>query len=191
MAVGLLAVGPIALAATVPACSKRDKPDLAGAKTWSKYGFGFEYPGKWRLGDELDRGDGMEIVTVTVETGSTWKSSLVMLQTFEPALPATFEMLAKQYLGELPDALAESGMEGVEVVDQGPVEYPILGAERTGRRVHLRGTVDGEARDIVTELHVIELANRTVVLQTQAPVTELEAASAAFTMIRTTLAQVP
>ena len=179
----------IALAAT--GCSRGDKPAAAASATWAKYGLTFQYPVSWQIGDEMDRGDGMEIVTVTIENAGTWDASLVMLQTFEPALPATFDVLAAQYLDAMPEALEDSGMADAKAVDEQPVTYTILNKERAGKRVRLRGQVAGQDHEIVTEFHVIELANRTLVLQTQAPVTDLKAADAGFAMVRKSLALQP
>lgn len=187
----LLAIAPLLLALLAPGCKKREKPDLHAPINWSGHGLSFQYPGNWTISDDLDRGDGIEIVTVDIESKGTWDSSSAMIQTFEPALPATFDVLAKQYLGGLPEALGESGMSDVKVVDEQPARYAILGAERTGKRMHLRGRIDGEERDIVSELHVVEQDNRTVIIQTQAPLGELEAASSVFTMLRSTLATGP
>lgn len=188
---GLSVVGLLCWTLVASSCSKRSEPKLEKPATWAKYGLTFQYPSNWRVGDELDRGEGIEITTVDIESKGTWDSSSAMLQTFEPALPVTFEMMANQYLGELPEVLDESGMKGTKVVDKQPVTHTILGQERLGRRVQLRGTVDGEARDIVTELHVMVVGNRTIILQTQAPMTELEAASAVFEMVRATLNTLP
>ena len=135
---------------------------------YEKDGISFEYPGNWKLTEETIEENGITVNNITVESAG---NALLMVQTFEPAVPLELATHFEVVMNGMQEAV-DKQVGGLAEGARGAVtdfQRQFLGEQRPGKRGEITVSILGEKVPGVVSMFVAVLEDRTVLLFSTVP----------------------
>jgi hypothetical protein len=149
---------------------------------YQKDAISFDYPGNWRVSEEVASENGIELRTIHVESAG---NALLMIQSFKPAVEVdlgehmeTTMAAMQEEVGKQIGGLADSARGAVT-----EFEREFLGQRRSGRRAAITISALGEKVPSAVELQGAVLPDRTVLLFTTIPDEDRARVEAGFNQV--------
>jgi hypothetical protein len=161
--------------------------DLSARNTYDQHGVRFEYPGNWRLAEEVTTGEGVEARLLTIETPG---DAVVLIHDIRPPSAMTLAEFSSTYQQGMRDQL--QGVTGglLELTDLGsePLTRSLLGQEVAGVRERYTIFVLGKSIPHTLDLYPANGGEHTVVVVTQVADEDRRQVELGFDLILDTLA---
>jgi len=135
---------------------------------YEKDAISFTYPGNWNVTEETNLENGIEVRNITVASAG---NAMVMIQTFEPAVPIELGAHFEVVMTAMQDAV-DKQIAGLADGTRGAVtdfERAFLGEQRAGKRGEITVTILGEKVPGLVSMFVAGLGDRTVLLFSTVP----------------------
>lgn len=142
----------------------------------------FQYPGNWKVAEEVTQENGIELRTINVESAG---NALLMIQSFKPGVEIDLAAHIELTMGAMQEEVGKQ-VGGLADSTRGSVtdfEREFLGARRAGKKAAITITALGEKVPSSVALLGAVLEERTVLLFTTIPDEDRKSVEAGFDQV--------
>ena len=140
--------------------------DVDNPIDYSGHDLSFQHPGNWKRSEESEVLEGIEMVTISVESPG---STLAVVQQFRPAVPVELESVMVDFTEGMREGLQEEVGGVIDMTEKSTstVTHAMLGQDREGRRKQYSLSLLGESADHTVDVYAAEFEDRSIIVYLQ------------------------